>query len=132
MSNTYLKSAIEQRGTQSDPVVLETVRNVIADIRERGDDAVREYSEKFDRWTPESFKLSATQIDEIVARVPPEVINDIKTVQQNVRVFAQHQRDSLTDFEVELGLKSPETSPMAQTAKDLGPAAEKATEKQTN
>ena len=101
MSNTYLKSAIEQRGTQSDPVVLETVRNVIADIRERGDDAVREYSEKFDRWTPESFKLSATQIDEIVARVPPEVINDIKTVQQNVRVFAQHQRDSLTDFEVE-------------------------------
>jgi hypothetical protein len=44
----------------------------------------------------------------------------------------QLAEQALTDFEVELGLKSPETSPMAQTAKDLGPAAEKATEKQTN
>ena len=40
--------------------------------------------------------------------------------------------EALTEFEVELGLKSPETTPMSQTAKDLGPAADKATEKQTN
>ena len=97
----YIKSALSVATPTGDPAVAETVTAVIADIRERGDAAVREYSEKFDKWTPESFKLSDTQIEEIVARVPAEVINDIKTVQQNVRVFAQHQRDSLTDFEVE-------------------------------
>ncbi|WP_349307398.1 histidinol dehydrogenase [Rhodococcus sp. IEGM 1307] len=96
-----MKSALSVATPTGDPAVAETVTAVIADIRERGDAAVREYSEKFDKWTPESFKLSDTQIEEIVARVPAEVINDIKTVQQNVRVFAQHQRDSLTDFEVE-------------------------------
>lgn len=97
----YIKSALSVAAPTGDPAVAETVTAVIADIRERGDAAVREYSEKFDKWTPESFKLSDTQIEGIVARVPAEVIDDIKTVQQNVRVFAQHQRDSLTDFEVE-------------------------------
>ena len=97
----YLKSALTTPAPTGDPAVADTVTNVIADIRQRGDAAVREYSEKFDKWTPESFKLSDTQIEGIVARVPAEVIDDIKTVQQNVRVFAQHQRDSLTDFEVE-------------------------------
>jgi phage shock protein A len=57
----------------------------------------------------------------------------IAEIQAEERMQAQLAEQALTDFEVELGLKSPETSPMAQTAKDLGPAAtEKATEKQTN
>ncbi|AYJ48242.1 histidinol dehydrogenase [Rhodococcus sp. P1Y] len=97
----YLKSAITAPTPTGDPAVADTVAQVIADIRERGDAAVREYSEKFDKWTPESFKLSHAKIEEIVAQVPQSVVDDIKTVQQNVRVFAQHQRDSLTDFEVE-------------------------------
>ncbi|WP_411194551.1 histidinol dehydrogenase [Rhodococcus jostii] len=97
----YIKSALSVATPTGDPAVAETVTAVIADIRERGDAAVREYSEKFDKWTPESFKLSDTQIEEIVAQVPQAVVDDIKTVQQNVRVFAQHQRDSLADFEVE-------------------------------
>nr|WP_280401425.1 histidinol dehydrogenase [Nocardia carnea] len=96
-----MKSARSVATPTGDPAVAETVSAVIADIRERGDAAVREYSEKFDKWTPETFKLSDAQIEEIVARVPAEIVDDIKTVQQNVRVFAQHQRDSLTDFEVE-------------------------------
>ncbi|MDV6279245.1 histidinol dehydrogenase [Rhodococcus jostii] len=96
-----MKSALSVATPTGDPAVAETVTAVIADIRERGDAAVREYSEKFDKWTPESFKLSDTQIEEIVAQVPQAVVDDIKTVQQNVRVFAQHQRDSLADFEVE-------------------------------
>lgn len=81
--------------------VTETVSQVIADVRERGDAAVREYSEKFDKWSPESFKLSDEEVDRIVSRVPQQVVDDIKTVQANVRNFAQHQRDSLHDFEVE-------------------------------
>jgi phage shock protein A len=56
----------------------------------------------------------------------------IADIQAEERMQAQLAEQALTDFEVELGLKSPETAPMAQTTKDLGPAVEKATEKQTN
>jgi Histidinol dehydrogenase len=62
---------------------------------------VREYSEKFDRWSPVSFRLGSEQIDEIVATVPSQAIEDIRTVQARVREFAQRQRHSLLDFEAE-------------------------------
>jgi sulfopropanediol 3-dehydrogenase len=81
--------------------VRQTVTDVIADVRERGDDAVREYSEKFDNWSPESFRLSPEDVEKIVASVPGQAIQDIKAVQSRVRTFAQHQCDSLADFEVE-------------------------------
>ena len=81
--------------------VRATVEDVIADIRERGDAAVRDYSEKFDGWSPESFALSADEIAEIVATVPEQTLDDIRTVQHNVRTFAQAQLDSLHDFELE-------------------------------
>ncbi|MDQ0790795.1 histidinol dehydrogenase [Streptomyces sp. B3I8] len=81
--------------------VRETVVDIIADIRERGDVAVREYSERFDKWSPESFRLDQEQIARIVETVPAQAISDIKTVQERVRTFARHQRASLTDFEVE-------------------------------
>ena len=81
--------------------VRATVTGIIADVRARGDLAVRQYSEKFDNWSPESFTLSAQQIEEILGGLPGQVIDDIHTVQQNVRDFAQRQRDSLVDFEVE-------------------------------
>lgn len=81
--------------------VRETVTGIISDVRERGDEAVREYSQKFDRWSPEDFRLSAEEVQRIVASVPEQTVADIKTVQANVRAFAQRQLDSLTDFEVE-------------------------------
>lgn len=87
--------------TGSDPQVKETVERVIADIRERGDAAVAEYSEQFDHWAPESFRLSAEQIAEIVARVPEQVISDIRFAQDQVRVMAERQLASLGDFEME-------------------------------
>jgi sulfopropanediol 3-dehydrogenase len=100
--STYLKSApaTEQDAAQSRSV-QETVKTIIADIRERGDDAVREYSEKFDGWSPHEFRLDDEAVEKIVATVPDQAIADIHTVQQRVRTFAQHQRDSLRDFEVE-------------------------------
>lgn len=101
MGTTHLKQATGASRTGSDPAVAATVTGVIADIRARGDAAVREYSEKFDKWSPDSFRLSAERIDEIVSGVPAQVIEDIITVQANVRRFAQRQRDSLTDFEIE-------------------------------
>lgn len=82
--------------------VRDTVASVIADIRTRGDEAVREYSQKFDNWSPDEFRLSAGQIDDIIATVPADVITDITNAQANIRRFAQHQRESLRDFEVEM------------------------------
>ncbi|WP_410605812.1 histidinol dehydrogenase [Amycolatopsis sp. lyj-90] len=81
--------------------VRQVVTDVIADVRERGDAAVRDYSEKFDGWSPANFRLDAEEIEKIVATVPQQAIDDIRAVQDRVRVFAQHQRDSLADFEVE-------------------------------
>jgi sulfopropanediol 3-dehydrogenase len=99
---TYLKSAPPTAAdTARHDGVRKTVERVIADVRERGDAAVREYSETFDHWSPESFRLDDEQIEKIVAMVPEQAIADIMTVQNRVRTFAQHQRDSLRDFEVE-------------------------------
>lgn len=78
------------------------VRGVIDDIRANGDEAVRKYSEKFDKWSPASFKLSKEEIQQIVSSVPKQIIDDIKQVQENVRTFALAQRDSIKDFELEI------------------------------
>ncbi|MEU8804207.1 histidinol dehydrogenase [Spirillospora sp. NPDC048819] len=77
------------------------VHEVIEDVRANGDQAVRRFSERFDNWSPESFRLAPEQIEELVASLAPEVIDDIRTVQANVRDFAQRQRDTLQDLEVE-------------------------------
>jgi len=78
------------------------VKGVIDAIRSSGDSAVREYSEKFDKWSPESFKLSAEDITSIIAEVDPQIIKDIKQVQSNVRTFAEAQKAALKDFELEV------------------------------
>ncbi len=99
---TQLKKAVATSTVAaSGEAVSETVRGVIADIRDRGDAAVREYSEKFDKWSPERFRLDQGQIDELVGSLPRQVIDDIRTVQANVRDFAARQRESITDFEIE-------------------------------
>lgn len=81
--------------------VADRVRVILDDIRERGDEAVRQYSEKFDNWSPESFRLSSQEIERIVAGVPQQVLDDIRFVQDQVRTFAQAQRDSMLDVEIE-------------------------------
>ncbi|KAF2220545.1 histidinol dehydrogenase [Elsinoe ampelina] len=85
----------------SDPKVATIVSGVISAIRSEGDAAIRKYSEQFDKWSPPSFKLSQADIDKIIATVPAQTIEDIKTVQRNVSVFAHAQRDSIKDFEIE-------------------------------
>ncbi len=78
------------------------VKGVIDDIRSEGDAAIRRYSEKFDKWSPKSFRLSQSEIDDIISTVPKQTLEDIKTVQANVRAFAKRQRASMTDFEMEI------------------------------
>lgn len=78
------------------------VRGVIDEIRAKGDDAVRAYSEKFDKWSPTSFKLSQEEIQHIISTVPQQVLDDIKQVQDNVRAFALAQKASIKEFEMEI------------------------------
>ncbi len=81
--------------------VRKTVEEILADIEKRGDTAVRELSQKFDDWNPKEFRLTRAAIDECVKSLPKQVIDDIKFAQQQIRNFAQIQRDALRDVEVE-------------------------------
>jgi sulfopropanediol 3-dehydrogenase len=85
----------------SDPDVVDIVSSVIADVRADGDDAVRRYSQKFDQWSPQSFRLSDDEIADVVASVPDTVLDDLRFAQTQVRNFARAQRDSIRDFEME-------------------------------
>jgi len=98
----YLKKGQGQEQSEAaEQKVRETVEQIISDVKVRGDDAVRELSEKFDRWSPASFRMSAEEVERTVALLPDETINDIKFAQSQIRGFAQAQRDALRDIEVE-------------------------------
>ncbi|ANI40241.1 histidinol dehydrogenase [Mycolicibacterium vaccae] len=101
MAQILKRATVLENGSARDADVMSTVADVIADIRRRGDEAVREYSTKFDNWSPDRFRLSDEQVESIVATVPKQTIEDIELAQRNVRRFAEHQLDSLRDFEVE-------------------------------
>ena len=77
------------------------VENIISDIERRGDEAVSQYSGQFDKWTPESFRLSREEIDACYEQLTEQEISDIKWAQEQVRNFATIQRESMKDVEVE-------------------------------
>ena len=81
--------------------VRSTVEGILADIEARGDAAVRELSARFDKWNPPDFRLSRAEIDDLVRSLPRQALEDIKFAQQQIRNFAQIQRDALRDVEVE-------------------------------
>lgn len=84
-----------------DAQVRNTVEGIIADIAGRGDQAVREFSQRFDDWDPASFRLSQADIDACIATLSPQVIRDIEFAQEQIRHFARIQKDALRDVEVE-------------------------------
>lgn len=84
-----------------DDQVRQTVEKIIEDINTRGDVALREYSVRFDRWSPDSFRLSADDIDGCHRELSDQVIEDIKFAQTQIRNFARAQRDAILDIEVE-------------------------------
>ncbi|MCW1243491.1 histidinol dehydrogenase [Pseudomonas sp. SAICEU22] len=81
--------------------VRDTVEQIIANVALNGDAAVREYSRKFDQWDPASFRLSEEEIAACVASLSEQEIGDIKFAQAQVRRFAEVQRASMHDVEVE-------------------------------
>jgi len=98
----YLKTGKsgEEVATQ-DAQVRKTVEEILDDITQRGDAALREYSQKFDDWDPTSFRLTDEEIQSCYKEVPEQVKDDIGFAQTQIRNFAQHQRDALQDVEVE-------------------------------
>jgi sulfopropanediol 3-dehydrogenase len=81
--------------------VRSTVEGILSDIEARGDAAVREYSSKFDKWSPKSFRLSQAEIDACIAQLSPQALADIKFAQTQIRRFAQIQKSSMHDVEIE-------------------------------
>lgn len=98
----WLKRGAESEAVKShDRTVREAVEKILADIEARGDAAVRELSIKFDKLDRANFRLSQQEIDDCYAQLSDRDIADIRFAQEQVRNFAQHQRDSLKDIEVE-------------------------------
>ena len=96
----HLKRRIAKELTDEiDRKVRQTVEDILAEVKKRGDAAVSEYSEKFDKWAPR--KLSPSDIDKILGKVKPSTLNDIKFAQAQIRAFAEHQRAAIRDIEVE-------------------------------
>jgi sulfopropanediol 3-dehydrogenase len=85
----------------ADAKVRTTVESILKDIEARGDDAVRQYSRQFDQWDPADFTLSQAAIEAAVKQLSPREVEDIRFAQAQVRGFAQIQRDSMLDVEVE-------------------------------
>lgn len=99
---TFLKRGRDPEAVaQSDAVVRTTVETILADIEKRGDAAVRELSERFDKWSPPSFRLSESEIEQAMSKVSARDLEDIRFAQAQVRNFAEKQRACILDLEVE-------------------------------
>ena len=102
MAITYLKRGKSDAARAEDNAKTRAiVEATLADIDARGDAAVRDLSEKFDGYAPESFRLSQAQIDALIGELTEREIADIKFAQEQVVAFAKAQRASMLDIEVE-------------------------------
>ena len=98
----YLKkSKPEIEKIEDDRKVRTSVEEILSKIKKDGDDAIRFYSEKFDNYSPNSFRLSDTQIKECLTKVSSKDLEDIKFAQTQIKNFAEIQKDSMKDVESE-------------------------------
>lgn len=84
-----------------DAKVRETVSAILRDVEQRGLDAVRKYSRALDNWSPQSFRLGAEEIRRNIDALPAQTIADIEFAQAQIRRFAQAQKDSMREIEIE-------------------------------
>jgi len=102
MTITYLKSGKpESERREDDAKVRTVVEDTLADIEARGDAAVRDLSARFDSYSPPGFRLTQSEIDAAMARVSARDMEDIRYAQRQIRRFAEAQRASMTDIEIE-------------------------------
>jgi sulfopropanediol 3-dehydrogenase len=98
----YLKRGVDAGAIEAaDAKVRATVEQILDAVKARGDEAIRELSEKFDKWSPASFRLSGEEIERAIGEVPKRDLDDIRFAQAQVRGFAEKQRATLKDLEVE-------------------------------
>ncbi len=97
---THLKTAANEP-LASDPKVRDVVSKILLDVEREGEAAVRRYSERFDRWTPERFVMRRKDIDRRVAEVPDDLRAHIDLAADQIRRFAEAQRSTLQDMEIE-------------------------------
>jgi sulfopropanediol 3-dehydrogenase len=98
----YLKHGIDASAVRAaDAKVRETVEQILSEVETRRDAAVRELSQKFDNWSPPSFKLTESEIERAIGQVEKRDLEDIKFAQAQVRNFAAKQKATLQDLEVE-------------------------------
>ncbi|MEP2680762.1 MAG: histidinol dehydrogenase [Sulfitobacter sp.] len=102
MTITFLKKGKSDAARADDDAKTRAVvETTLQSIEARGDAAVRELSEKFDNYSPASFRLSQQEIDDLIAQLSDRELEDIKFAQEQVVNFARAQRASMTDIEVE-------------------------------
>src|ERR1700757_903415 len=95
----HLKRGMDASAIKAaDAKVRETVEQILAEIDARKDAAVRELSQKFDNWSPASFKLAPAEIERAIAQVKKRDLDDIKFAQAQVRNFAKAQKETLRDL----------------------------------
>lgn len=97
----YLKSAIRKPAHGADLALSTRVRELLSDVEENGEAAVRRMSTEFDKWTPAQFRLTDSEINRVVESVPRDTIADIEFAQTQIRNFARHQLASMHPVEVE-------------------------------
>src|SRR5258705_9030825 len=98
----WLKRGMDASAIKAaDAKVRETVEQILADVEARRDAAVRDLSRKYDNWEPRSFRLADQEIDRAIAQVAKRDLEDIKFAQSQVRHFAQKQKETMRDLEVE-------------------------------
>ena len=99
---TYLKrGATAEAKAEADRKVRDVVEGVLADIESRGDAAVRDLSVKFDGWDRESYVLTDREKQDCLDQLSGQDLKDIEFAQTQVRNFAQKQRETMLDLEVE-------------------------------
>ena len=99
---TVLKTGIsEEQSREANKKVQEVVEGILQGITDQGDAHVRELSEKFDNWSPTSFRLSEEEIQTCIDSLPENTLRDIKFAQEQVKNFARIQLDSMKNVEVE-------------------------------
>ncbi|MCY4167562.1 MAG: histidinol dehydrogenase [Rhodobacter sp.] len=102
MAIEYLKRGKSEADRERDDARIRLiVEETLKDVEERGDTAVRELSERFDGYSPERFRLGRETIEALIAELSPRELADIEFAQRQVRRFAEAQRASMTDIEVE-------------------------------
>ena len=95
------RGATAEAKRAADRKVRDSVEAILADIETRGDAAVRDLSIKFDGWDRDDYRLSRSEIQDCIDQLRPQDLKDIEFAQTQVRNFAQIQRASLHDVEVE-------------------------------